>query len=354
MNVLLYRRSLDVRSGAGQLMLMQAEGLKRAGAHVRIACERGAARFFLRTGWVARQMTAARAATLRSQRNYVVVDHGACLAHADVTFVHNLYSEAQRFSSRAEWVGEVARERAFYASLAGSTPIVANSELVKAALIRSFALASERIVVHYPGFCSTVFKQSATAVLRARARASLGLVPAAALVGLVTSGDFAKRGLDVFLAAAERIAARNADVRFLVVGSKRLPDWAARHALVAAGHLVYRPKDRHPELWLAALDLLLYPALFEEYGMVVAEAQALGVPVLTSRRVGAAECLPAEYAPWVIDEPAADALADKATALLADSRERARLSAAGIRSVAAYDDHRYVDATVATILGQKR
>jgi glycosyltransferase involved in cell wall biosynthesis len=88
--------------------------------------------------------------------------------------------------------------------------------------------------------------------------------------------------------------------------------------------------------------------------MVVAEAQALGVPVLTSRRVGAAECLPSEYAPWLIDEPAADAFAANAIALLGNARERARLSAAGIRSVAAYDDHGYVDATVATILGQKR
>jgi glycosyltransferase involved in cell wall biosynthesis len=353
MNVLLYRRSLDVRSGAGQLMLMQAEGLKRAGARVKIACERGAARFFLRTGWVARPMSTARAGALQ-RRDCVVVDHGACLAQADVTFVHNLYTEAQRFISRPEWVGEIARERAFFASLVGDTPIVANSKLVKAALIRNFALAPERILVHYPGVSSDGFKPAATATLRARARVRLGQDPTVPLVGLVTSGDFAKRGLDVFLAAAELIAARNADVRFLIVGSKHLPDWATRHPLVTAGRVVHRPKDRHPELWLAALDLLLYSALFEEYGMVVAEAQALGVPVLTSRRVGAAECLPAEYASWLIDEPAADAFAAKAIALLRDSTERARLSAAGIRNVAAFDDYRYVDATVATILRQKR
>jgi glycosyltransferase involved in cell wall biosynthesis len=303
---------------------------------------------------MARPMRVARAVALRRPRDCVVVDHGACLELADVTFVHNLYTEAQRHTSRAEWVDEVVRERAFFSSLVGNTPIVANSKLVKAALIRSFAFPPDRILVHYPGFRSAVFNGAATAMLRERTRASLGQTPTVPVVGLVTSGDFAKRGLDVFLAAAELIAARNADARFLVVGSKRLPDWAARHALVAAGHVVHRPKDRQPERWLAALDLLLYPALFEEYGMVVAEAQALGVPVLTSRRVGAAECLPAEYAPWLIDEPAADAFADKALALLGDSRERARLSAAGIRSVAAYDDHRYIDATIATILGQKR
>ena len=71
----------------------------------------------------------------------------------------------------------------------------------------------------------------------------------------------------------------------------------------ARGVVRYRPKSRHPEPWFAALDLFLYPARFEEFGMVLAEAQAMGVPVLTSRRVGASECLPSAYAPWLLDGP---------------------------------------------------
>ncbi len=35
------------------------------------------------------------------------------------------------------------------------------------------------------------------------------------------------------------------------------------------GKLAYRPKRRDPERWFAALDLFLYPARFEEFGMVV-------------------------------------------------------------------------------------
>jgi glycosyltransferase involved in cell wall biosynthesis len=189
--------------------------------------------------------------------------------------------------------------------------------------------------------------------LRSRARAALGLDAAARVVGLVTSGDFEKRGLDVFLAAAARIAKHESDARFLVVGSTSLPDWARRDALVTAGRVVYRPKDRHPERWLAALDVLLYPAPFEEFGMVVAEAQALGVPVVTSRRVGAAECLPPEYAPWMLDAPAADVFADKVTELLAEPKTRLRLAAAAAATVRNFDDSSYVRATVGAILAQK-
>src|SRR5690606_181714 len=102
-------------------------------------------------------------------------------------------------------------------------------------------------------------------------------------------------GLDVFLDAAERIASGHSDVRFLVVGSRRMPESMRCHPLLASGKMTHRPKSTHPERWIAALDVFLYAAHFEEFGMVVSEAQAFEVPVLTSRHVGAAECLPTEY-----------------------------------------------------------
>jgi glycosyltransferase involved in cell wall biosynthesis len=118
--------------------------------------------------------------------------------------------------------------------------------------------------------------------------------------------------------------------------------------------LLYRPKSRAPERWFSALDLFLYPALFEEFGMVVLEAQALGLPIVTSRRVGAAECLPPVYGPWVADRPLADDLAERVLALLADAAARRGLSAAGIANASAYDDRAYGRASAATILVQKR
>ena len=75
-----------------------------------------------------------------------------------------------------------------------------------------------------------------------RAR-SLGVDARAPLVGFVTSGDFAKRGLDLFLDCAARIAAARPDARFLVVGSKRLPAEARAHALVRDGRRALSPEE---------------------------------------------------------------------------------------------------------------
>jgi glycosyltransferase involved in cell wall biosynthesis len=353
MRVLLYRRGLDLDSGAGQLIRMQARGLRAAGVRVRLACEHGGLEFFLRTGlpvWYASRDKVAR----RRVADELLVDHSMRIPSADLVFVHNLATEARIHLRRGDLAERSAEEAAFFRELRAEAPLVANSELVKAALIRHFAVSPERIVVHYPGFRSERFDPARAAALRRRGRQSLRLPQAAPLFGFVTSGDFEKRGLASFLDAAERIGAALPEACFLVVGSKRLPEWAATHASVAGGRVLYRPKGSTPDVWMASLDLFVYAARFEEFGMVILEALALGVPVVTSRRVGAAECLPASYAPWVLEAPDPERLAAVALELWARPETRAALTAAGVARARELDGARYASATVATILAQNR
>ena len=133
-----------------------------------------------------------------------------------------------------------------------------------------------------------------------------------------------------------------------------LPNDAGRHTLFTSGKAAYRPKNHWPELWMAALDLFVYPARYEEFGMVVLEAAALGVPVVTSRRVGAAECLPPEYARWLSEAPDVDEFAARTLTLLRDTTVRTQLSVAGMRAAETQDARRYGTETAATILAQKR
>jgi glycosyltransferase involved in cell wall biosynthesis len=350
--ILLYRPSLDFSSGAGQLMRMQLGALRDAGESAEIGCERGALKFWLRCGTRARRIPVR--AVRDTARGRFVVDHGLCVPNAAVVFVHNLATEAIAHAPRQDWAAQAATEQRFFAELRADALLVANSRLVADALCARFGAAPERVVVQHPGFQAARFNPSRAAELRASARRELGVAPDAPLVGLITSGDFEKRGLDAFVDTAERITAGRPDARFLVVGSKSLPAAVRGHALVGTGRLLHRPKSRAPERWFAALDLFLYPALFEEFGMVVLEAQAVGLPIVTSRRVGATECLPSVYEPWLADRPLARDLAERVLALLADAAARQELSAAGIANAPAYDDRAYARASAATILVQKR
>ncbi len=350
MNVLLYLRRLDLHSGAGQLVRMQATGLLKAGARVRIRCQRGAVKFFFGTGLPVRPVSKAGVGALNQVRDHIIVDNGMQLSRANVSFVHSLITEANVYLQRDDLDAEIEREAAFFGDLAADTTIVANSNLVKKALVGHFGLNAQRIVVHHPGFQSQKFDSKRAAQHRERAREALQISAGTPVVGFVTSGDFHKRGLDLFLASAALIAAARPEVRFLVVGSRRLPAWAATHPLIASGRLAYRPKNRRPELMMAALDIFLYAARFEEFGMVISEAQALGIPVVTSRRVGATECLPREYAQWLLDAPDSAGLAAKSLALLGDEAARRSLARAGLESVRNFDQQHYEDATAATIL----
>jgi glycosyltransferase involved in cell wall biosynthesis len=352
MTVVLYRPSLDARSGAGQLLEMQWRGLVAAGVPAVIACERGALRFWLRTRVRARSSSLARLRQWQ-ERGAVIVDHGLRVPRASIVFVHNLASEAQRHVARVD-AAVAAHEREFFAALDPAASVVANSKLVAEALHEHFGIERERVSVLYPTYQSNRFSLSRASELRPAARKALGLAPEVPLVGFVTSGDFAKRGLDLFLEAAAQIASARPDARFLVVGSKTLPDDARGHALVRSGAMLYRPKGARPEQWFAALDLFLYAARFEEYGMVVAEAQAMGVPVLTSRRVGAAECLPAVYSPWLLARPEPSELAAKALRLLAEPDSRRALATAAVATITAFDERSYASGTLRLLEDQNR
>jgi len=331
----------------------QAEGLIAAGEDVRLFGRTGLLKYRWRTGLPVRRASPARLARFARSSTDVLVDHGMDVADAHVVFVHNLMAEAVRYLSRPEWHARAEDERRFFRSLRATAPIIANSRMVERALIEHFDLRPDRISVIYPGIDRSRFAAADCEAAKEEARRALGIATGIPLVGFVTSGDFEKRGLDVFLDAAQRIAAARPDVHFLVAGSRRLPDDAGAHPLVAGKRLIHRPKSAKPEISFAALDLFLYPARFEEFGMVVAEAQAAGLPVLTSRRVGAAECLPPEYDPWLLDEPDAEEFAEKALALLDDDAARSRLAAAGAANASRFDRAAYVEVSIRAIRGAR-
>jgi glycosyltransferase involved in cell wall biosynthesis len=353
LNVVLHRRSLDLSSGAGQIVVAQAAALEAAGAQVRLAARRGRAKFFARSGRWPRRWSERTLTMLQAQAGWRIVDHSLELPSAEVVFVHNVQTAVSRHLERADLAAWVERERRFFAMLRADAAVVANSRLVAAALTRELGVAPQRIRVLHPGYAAPRFDRASVDAWRGRARRELGIGAEVPLLGFVTSGDFQKRGLDVFLAAAEEFRRAAPAARFLVVGSKALPGWAQRSPVAAAGALLHRPKSADPRRWFAALDVFVYPARFEEFGMVVLEALACGVPVLTSRRVGAAECLPAEYEPWLLDAPDAGAFAALAAALVENADACAQLRAAGAAAAARYRLTEQAATAAAWILGSE-
>jgi glycosyltransferase involved in cell wall biosynthesis len=146
-----------------------------------------------------------------------------------------------------------------------------------------------------------------------------------------------RKGTDVFVAAAERVRRELPDVELRIVGP--CPDgperpWAeqllARAQEIGIRHSV--TSDPYSEL--ADWGLLVLPSRSEAFGIVLAEAGAMELPVVASRIDGPREIVTPETGVLVdVDDVAG--FADAILELARDPARRERMGAAGRARVAA-------------------
>jgi UDP-glucose:(heptosyl)LPS alpha-1,3-glucosyltransferase len=172
---------------------------------------------------------------------------------------------------------------------------IANSRLMQQELIRRYGLPQAKIQVVYPGSDLSRFKSADSVRYRHPVRQQLGIAEATVVIGLITSGDFQKRGVDIAINAFAGLpAAHRQRAVLLIIGkTSRLETYRQLvDARSLGGQIRFLPPIPQVERYYHALDLYIHPARFEEFGLSVQEAMACGLPVIASRQVGAMELLP--------------------------------------------------------------
>ncbi len=171
---------------------------------------------------------------------------------------------------------------------------ICNSKLMQDDLVERYGVARERLPIIYPGYRPAQFNHADRARYRDAVRSELGCGDQV-LIGLVTSGDYRKRGLDILLEAYAGLdSSLQRASRVLVLGKQGGTSTFLERAraLGIADRFSFVAHTREPQRYFHALDVCVHPARIEEFGQSVQEAMACGVPVVTSRRVGATELLP--------------------------------------------------------------
>lgn len=184
----------------------------------------------------------------------------------------------------------------------GHRAVLAVSRLAADEVARDYGVAPARLRVVYNGVDLERFSPVHRAALGPAVRAALAIPPGARVCVAVGTG-FRRKGFDLLL-DLWRSAPPPDTVLVLVGDDERLAAWR-REATAAglAGRVrVTGPRDDVPAL-LAAADVACVPSRQEAFGNVVLEACAAGVPVVTSRRAGAAELLRAPLTGLVVDDP---------------------------------------------------
>jgi UDP-glucose:(heptosyl)LPS alpha-1,3-glucosyltransferase len=199
--------------------------------------------------------------------------------------------------------------------------LIANSELMKNDLVRRFRIPPEKITVIYPGYDPARFSAETRAKRRESARRSLGLSDFFC-IGTVNSGDFKKRGVDRFLKILGELSPSfKAKSAGLVVGKDRHiePYQRDSNTVGLKGGVRFLSPTSEIEDYYSAMDVMIYPAFFEEFGMGVQEAIMCGVPVLSTSQVGASELFKGTARSMVFEEFNASLFAASVEALLSSS-----------------------------------
>jgi len=178
--------------------------------------------------------------------------------------------------------------------------VLAVSQRVRDELVADYGVAPDRVAVVYNGVDTERFHPAHRATLGAAARRMLGMPDGLRLCAAIGTG-FERKGFDLLLRLWRQ--APPPDTVLVLVGSdERLGRWR-RAARGLAGRAILTGPRADVEAVLAAADVVCVPSRQEAFGNVVLEACAAGVPVVTSRRAGAAELLDGPLRCLIVDDP---------------------------------------------------
>jgi UDP-glucose:(heptosyl)LPS alpha-1,3-glucosyltransferase len=217
--------------------------------------------------------------------------------------------------------------------------IIASSRMVQRDFARYFALGPDRVRVIPNAIDPKRFVERDRLKVRAEMRDRLG-ISAEDAVGLFVGHNYRLKGLEPLLHAVR--AMQPMPFRLLVCGNRRTRGYerlARKLGIDRQVHFLgYYPDVR--QTYFAA-DFLVHPTFYDPCSLVVLEALACGLPVLTTRYNGAAELLHPPDDGLVIDDPHDAASLAQALQHFCDPHTRSAASQAARQTAArwTFEDH---------------
>lgn len=222
--------------------------------------------------------------------------------------------------------------------LAPTKTFVAISGMVRKHMQAYHRIPSERLTVVYNGVDTRRFCPATDADRRASFRKQLGFTTET--VALFIAHNFRLKGLDTLLEALGAARRARANLGLVVVG----PDNIGPYVGLAKAHgceefVRFVGAQADPVPYYQAADLYAQPTFYDPCSLVVLEALACGLPVVTTRHNGVSELLTPAVEGFVLDDPRdATGLAENLRHLSESSVRRRASSAARALSLRHSED----------------
>ncbi|MCC6472758.1 MAG: glycosyltransferase family 4 protein [Burkholderiales bacterium] len=199
----------------------------------------------------------------------------------------------------------LAAERRLFAS-PRLAAVICNSRMVRDEIARRFGLPPEKLHVIYNGVDLDAFHPGLRQQHRDAVRAALGL-PAGARLALFVGSGFARKGVAQLLDAWVRLA--DPALHLAIVGRDRDARRLERRARAlersagARGRIHFAGPQADVKPWYGAADCFVLPTHYDPFPNAALEALACGLPVVTTRRCGAAELIREGWNGYLCEEP---------------------------------------------------
>jgi len=203
--------------------------------------------------------------------------------------------------------------------------MIALTELEKNDYSRFKVASGGKVVLIYMGLEPDILKPGNSGELRNK----LEIESSGKLIGYVGRLDPVK-GPQFFIEAARICLASNPGLKFVLCGEgslrRQLEDRV--DLLGLKGRIIFLGwREDAPDI-ISCLDMLILPSLNEAVGIVLIEAQSLGVPVIASNVGGVPETLRDGQTGILVPPGDPRAIAEAAAGLLADPQKMRNMSAA--------------------------
>ena len=180
--------------------------------------------------------------------------------------------------------------------------LIALTPAVKSDLMRLYDVPDRDISVIPNGFSPAEFHIENRAQRREIVREQLGIAPDAQVIVFVAN-ELERKGFGPLLRAAASLARPN--LHILAVGRLDGAAYAAEIERLGFKNRVHFPGPSDDvAAFYAASDVFALPTQYEAWGLVIVEAMACGLPVVTSALAGAAVAVQHQKTGYLLQNPA--------------------------------------------------
>lgn len=202
--------------------------------------------------------------------------------------------------------------------------IIAVSNAIKSELVKNYSVPEEKITVIHNGVNLSEFSLNNKQNIRLETRKKYKIGKNEILL-LFVGNPFSRKGLEYVIRALPVV--KNA--KLLVIGRHDdiTPYLRLSDSLGVKKKVIYMEFVNKISDCFKSSDIFVFPTLYEPFGLVITEAMASGLPVVVSRRAGAAELIEDGREGLLLDNPRNPGeVAEKVNMLIKNKKLRSKIS----------------------------